>query len=76
MDLVAYVCRVAESRLPERVARVEGARGAPRVGSTRCRSFRGVAISGADRFALQRRLVRQRLGDSGRRRQEAKPSAG
>ena len=31
MDLVAYVCRVAESKLPERVARAESARGAPRL---------------------------------------------
>ena len=29
LDLVAYVCRVAESRLPERVARVEAVPGAP-----------------------------------------------
>jgi hypothetical protein len=32
MDLVAYVVRVAESTLPERVARVASARGAPAIG--------------------------------------------
>jgi hypothetical protein len=31
MDLLAYVCRVAESDLPDRVARVAGSRGAPRI---------------------------------------------
>ncbi len=31
MDLMAYVCRVAESNLPERVARVAKALGAPRL---------------------------------------------
>ncbi len=31
MDLLAYVCRVSESGYPERVARVAGARGAPRI---------------------------------------------
>jgi len=31
MDLMAYVCRVAESNLPERVARVAKAHGAPRL---------------------------------------------
>jgi hypothetical protein len=29
MDLLAYVCRVGESKFPERVARVAGTRGAP-----------------------------------------------
>jgi hypothetical protein len=31
MDLLAYVCRVAESDLPGRVARAAGSRGAPRI---------------------------------------------
>jgi hypothetical protein len=31
MDLLAYVCRVSESRLPSRVARVASSRGAPQI---------------------------------------------
>ncbi|HEY1941190.1 MAG TPA: hypothetical protein VGH40_03620 [Roseiarcus sp.] len=31
MDLVAYVCRVAESKMPERVARIMAGRGAPKI---------------------------------------------
>ena len=65
MDLVAYVARVAEFEVPERIARTLDGRSDPIEYSQPVVSDLAARLS-ARAGALQRRLVRQRLGDAGR----------